>query len=88
MELLTSYHRQGYEVFMDNFYTSHHLLMDLEAASIRATGQKVPSGVKQLQTTLKSSTGTGFYVREPGNSAIFVCWQDNDCVTPHICSLP
>jgi hypothetical protein len=34
MDLLASYHNQGYEVFMDNFYTSPKLLADLEAVGI------------------------------------------------------
>jgi hypothetical protein len=90
MDLLASYHNQGYEVFMDNFYTSPKLLADLEAVGIRSTGtlktarQGVPNEVKQLQATLKLSTvprGTGYYIRKPGSSSVYVCWRDNDCVT-------
>ena len=90
MELLAAYENQGYEVFVDNFYTSPKLFADLEVKGIRATGtlkvncQGVPTTVKQLQTVLKSSTvpwGTGYYIREPGSSAVYICWRDNDCVT-------
>ena len=88
-ELLPAYHHQGYYIFLDNFYTSP-TLVDYLGVGIRATGtlrtnrKNVPKEVQELQAALKRKSvprGTGYYIRLPSSSSVFVCWRDNDCVT-------
>ena len=90
MELTKAFQHQGYRVFFDNFYTSPALLSALKAMKIFATGtlrstrSGVPDDVKRLITVMKGKQvphGTGYYIREPSSSDVYVCWRDNDCVT-------
>lgn len=90
MELVKPYHFQGYQVFMDNFYTSPTLVQELLLVGIRSTGtlttsrRGVPPDVVQMKAALKHSSvarGTGYYIREPTSPIVYVCWRDRECVT-------
>ena len=68
MELLRSFHFQGYSLFVDNFYTSPAFLHALKEREIGTTGtlrtnsQGIPVSVVQMQKALKRSDvpqGTG-----------------------------
>ena len=88
--LITPYQDQGYFLFMDNFYTSPVLFQDLKNIGVKATGtlratrKNVPADVQMLQMALRKSNvprGTGYYIREPQSSVVYVCWCDGSCVT-------
>lgn len=88
--LVRPFQQQGYYLFIDNFYTSPALVQKLEEVDIRTTGtlqtnrRNVPEEVQQLQAALKSTQvprGTGYYIRQPGSSCVYVCWHDKEVVT-------
>lgn len=72
---------QGYEVFVDNFYTSPTLFADLLSLGITATGtlranrQGVPEQVIHMKASLQGNRiprGTGFYFRKPNSAEVYV----------------
>lgn len=82
MKLLQPYWFQGYEVFVDNFYTSQILFQHLLSVEVCATGtlrtdrRGVPPAVVQLKThmqTTKVSRGTGYYYREGDSPVVLLC---------------
>ena len=81
---------QGYEAFVDNFYTSPTLFAELLSLGITATGtlrtdrQGVPKEVISMKASLQGNCiprGTGFYFREPNSPVVYVSWRDKRCVT-------
>ena len=81
---------QGYEIFVDNFYTSPTLFVELLSLGITATGtlrtdrQAVPEKVVSMKASLQGNRiprGTGSYFREPNSAVVYVSWRDKRCVT-------
>ena len=96
MQLMQPFMFQGYQLFIDNFYTSPKLVIELHSLGIFTTGtlntmrRGIPQDVQQLKTALKQRTvprGTGYYFREQNSPIVYNCWQNKDC-HPHVHSLP
>lgn len=69
MKLVQAFMFQGYELYIDNFYSSPQLFQDLQRIDIRATGtvnmtiKRLPDKVKELHSALSRSDvprGTGY----------------------------
>ena len=83
MKLVEPFCFQGYQVFVDNYYSSPTLFHHLLEVDIRATGtlrtyrRGVPDTVVQLKAFLEKSTrGSGYYYRENESPIMYVCWHD------------
>uniref|UniRef100_A0A673AIN1 PiggyBac transposable element-derived protein domain-containing protein n=1 Tax=Sphaeramia orbicularis TaxID=375764 RepID=A0A673AIN1_9TELE len=82
-----SYLGSGYHVYMDNFFTSPQLFLDLASMKIGACGRYrdnmkgCPTGRKNALTR-KSERGTVRWIRE--GSLVFVKWKDTEEVS--VCS--
>ena len=81
--LTAPFTHQGYQLFVDNFYTGVHLFEELLKAGIVATStlrvsrKGIPDSVVQLKAALDQSTVprvVGYYIREPQSSTVYVCW--------------
>ena len=90
LKLLQPFCFQGYEVFVDNYYTSPTLFVELLSLGITATGtlrinrRGVPEKVINMKASLQGNRiprGTGYYLREPDSAVVYVCWRDKRCVT-------
>ena len=89
MELLGPYSFQGYEVYVDNFYTSPKLFDSLLELGIAATGtfrtnrRGIPKDVLVLKNVLNVHSvtrGTGYYIREKESNIVYTCWRDTRVV--------
>lgn len=87
MELLGPYCFQGYEVYVDNFYSSPPLFNNLLKLGIAATGtfrinhKEIPKNVLALKNILGVhgiTRGTGYYIRE--QNIVYTCWRDTQVV--------
>ena len=85
MKLVEPFAFQGYEVFVDDFYSSPILFQNLLDLEIHATGTLrlnrwgVPDSVKELKSSLEAKMfgrGNGFYYRKTNSPLVFVCWKD------------
>ena len=90
MKLVQAFMFQGYELYIDNFYSSPQLFQDLQRIDIRATGtvnmtrKRLPDKVKELHSALSRSDvprGTGYYYRMRGSPLVYVSWRDSKCIT-------
>ena len=90
MELVQPFAFQGYQVYVDNFYSSPDLFTHLLEYSITATGtlrtnrRGVPGDVVVLKEALDKRSvtrGTGYYIRDPESSIVYSCWRDKRVVT-------
>lgn len=90
MQLMQPFMFQGYQLFMDNFYTSPKLVIELHLLGIFTTRtlntmrREIPQEVQQLKTALKQRTvpkGTAYYFREQKSPIVYNCWRNKDCVT-------
>lgn len=97
LQLTSPFTHQGYQVFVDNFYTSVNLFDKLLKAGIAATGvmrvsrKGIPDSVKALKAVLDRKDvprGVGYYVREPGSPFVYVCWRDSHTVLALSTALP
>ena len=88
MRLMDDYLDEGYNLFVDNFYTSPTLATDLFARSTYITGTLdrtrvgVPPEVSDCYRDLSStkrSRGEGLYVRE--GCIVYSTWKDTKCLT-------
>ena len=85
MELIEPYVFQGYELFIDNFYTSPVLLEKLLEYGIVATGtlivtrRNVPREVVAMKKAVEKHSvhcGTGYYFRPHDSKITFCVWHD------------
>lgn len=86
--LMDEYLDQGYNLFVDNFYTSPTLAFDLFARKTHLTGtldrsrKHVPSEVLDCYKKLSEKgkqRGEGLYVRD--GCAVYSTWKDTKCIT-------
>ena len=84
MELTQPLVFQGYEVYLDNFYSSPELFDHLFECGITATGKfranrrGLPADVLVLKVALDKpqvSCGTGYYIQESNSSTVYTCWS-------------
>ena len=89
-ELIAPFAFQGYEIYIDNFYTSPVLLEHLLDYGIVATGtlnvsrKNVPSEVVTLKKAVEKrniTRGTGYYFRCPESDITYCVWHDTKTVT-------
>ena len=89
MTLVQRFAFQGYEVYFDNFYTSHTLLNDLLELEIVATGTLnvkrigVPPEIIDIKKIVEKSSiprGTGYYFRSPLSKVTYCVWHDTKTV--------
>ena len=87
--LTAPFTHQGYQLFVDNFYTGVNLFEELLKVGIVATGtlrvyrKGIPDSVVQLKAVLDGSAvprGVGYYIREPNSAIVYVCWRDKRAV--------
>lgn len=88
MELVAPFQFQGYELFIENFYSRPSLFDAFLKVGICATETLrtnragVPDSVIQVKQELmktKTARGTGYYVHE--SSTTYICWRDVRVVT-------
>ena len=85
MRLMKSLFGQGYKLFLDNYYTSVRLFIDLRKYSITACGtisanrKGFPKNFKDIKVFNKESRGTMRWLRE--NNILFLQWRDNKSVS-------
>ena len=90
LELMKPFYHQGYQLFVDNFYTSPKLFRYLKTVDVYATGtlrinrQGVPPAVTQLRQALDRRTvprGEGYYIKDNNSTITYICWKDNNVIT-------
>lgn len=96
MQLVQPSMFQGYQLFIDNFYTTPKIVLELlllgsfTIGTLNATRRGVPPEVQQLRTAIKWNTvprGTGYYIRKQNSPNVYNCWRYMDCHL-HVHSLP
>ena len=88
MWCMDGYLYQGYSLYINNFYTSPALVLDLFDHNTHTTGtfdgkrKGVPPMVKELHKKLSSksvSRGSGAYIRD--GSLVYVVWRCTKCIS-------
>ena len=81
---------QGYELYVDNFYSSPNLFVNLLDHGITATGtfrsnrRGLPPEVVALKLALEKSKaprGTGYYYRDDKTGIVYCLWKDTRIVS-------
>ena len=87
MHLIKDYLNQGRTLYVDNFYTSPTLALDLFEFKTHLTGtlDKTRSGVPvevltmlEMLSDKETSRGDGYYVRD--KSVVYCAWKDTKCI--------
>ena len=88
---------QGYQLFVDNFYTGVPLFKELLKVGVVATGtlrvsrKEIPDSVVQMKMALERRDvprGVGYYIREQESNIVYVCWHDKRAVLAMSTALP
>ena len=81
---------QGYELYVDNFYSSPDLFVDLRKSGITATGtfrsnrRGLPTEVVLLKAALEKAQvprGAGYYYRDKKTNIVYCVWKDTRVVS-------